>query len=124
MRADGGPQGLSPAQVRERLARDGPNELPRAGRRTPLRIAGEVLREPMLAMLLAGGLIYLLLGDTAEALILLAFAGFSIGMTIVQDARTENVLEALRDLSAPRALVIRDGETMRGRRRASSRRRG
>ncbi|MEG3148792.1 cation-translocating P-type ATPase [Sphingomonas sp. ZT3P38] len=113
MHTDGERQGLSLAQVREHLVRDGPNELPRAGRRTPLRIAGEVLREPMLAMLLAGGLIYLLLGDTAEALILLAFAGFSIGMTIVQEARTENVLEALRDLSAPRALVIRDGETVR-----------
>jgi Ca2+-transporting ATPase len=106
-------QGLSTAQARERLRRDGPNELPRPDRRTPLRIALDVLREPMLAMLVAAGGVYLLLGDMAEALILLVFAGFSIAITIVQEARTENVLEALRDLSAPRALVIRDGETLR-----------
>ncbi|MDE8652022.1 cation-translocating P-type ATPase [Novosphingobium album (ex Liu et al. 2023)] len=105
--------GLSAWQARERLAIDGPNELPRAGRRSPLRIALEVLREPMLALLLAAGVVYLLLGDTTEAIILLAFAGLSIGLTIVQEARTEKVLEALRDLSAPRALVIRDGETIR-----------
>jgi Ca2+-transporting ATPase len=105
--------GLSVWQARERLERDGPNELPHARQRTPLRIAFEVLREPMLAMLLAAGAIYLLLGDTAEALILIMFAGFSIAITIVQEARTENVLEALRDLSAPRALVIRDGEALR-----------
>ncbi|NIJ15394.1 cation-translocating P-type ATPase [Sphingobium vermicomposti] len=105
--------GLSASQARQRLAEDGPNELPRPNRRTPLRIAAEVLREPMFAMLLAAGTIYLLLGDKTEALVLLGFAGLSILLTIVQEARTERTLEALRDLSAPRALVIRDGETVR-----------
>src|SRR3546814_4477002 len=105
--------GLSATQVRERLDRDGPNELPRQKTRWPWRIALEVLREPMLALLLAAGLTYLLLGDTGEALIPLLFACFSILLTVVQEARTENVLEALRDLSAPRALVMRDGGTVR-----------
>ena len=105
--------GLTMAEARERLTRDGPNEVPRAARRTPFRIALEVLREPMLAMLLAAGGIYLLLGDRAEALVLLLFAALSIVITIVQEARTENVLEALRDLSAPRALVLRDGKPVR-----------
>lgn len=105
--------GLSASQARERLTENGPNELPRPNGRTPLRITMEVLREPMFAMLLAAGAIYLLLGDRAEALILLGFAGLSIIITIVQEARTERTLAALRDLSAPRALVIRDGETLR-----------
>ncbi|MCW1381589.1 cation-translocating P-type ATPase [Novosphingobium sp. KCTC 2891] len=105
--------GLSATQVRERLARDGPNELPRQKKRPPWRIALDVLREPMLAMLLVAGGAYLLLGETSEALILIVFAGFSVAVTIVQEARTENVLDSLRDLSAPRALVIRDGETVR-----------
>lgn len=95
------------------LASEGPNELPRAGRRSPFRIVVEVVREPMLALLLAGGLTYFLLGDPAEALILLAFATFSILVTVVQESRTEHVLEALRDLSSPRALVIRDGTRQR-----------
>jgi Ca2+-transporting ATPase len=103
------PAGLTSAAAAERLAAEGPNELPRAGRRSVLRIALEVVREPMLALLLAGGVAYLLLGDLTEALILLAFATFSVAVTVIQETRTEHVLEALRDLSAPRALVIRDG---------------
>ena len=101
--------GLTSDEARTRLASDGPNEFPRSGQRSILRIAFEVLREPMLLLLLAGGLAYLLLGDLIEALILLAFAMFSVGVTVVQETRTEHVLEALRDLSSPRALVIRDG---------------
>ena len=106
-------RGLSSNEAAARLVRDGPNELPRGRRRTILHIAFEIVREPMLALLLAGGVAYLLLGDLTEALILLAFATFSVGVTLVQETRTENVLEALRDLSAPRALVIRDGAQMR-----------
>lgn len=105
--------GLSPAQARERLEHDGPNELPTQHRRTVFRIVLEVLREPMLAMLLGAGLIYLLLGDRTEAIILILFAGASVLITVVQEARTEYALEALRDLSAPRALVIRSGEAVR-----------
>ena len=105
--------GLTSEKARARLDSDGPNELPRTGRRCILRIAFEVLREPMLALLLAGGIAYLLLGDLTEALILLGFATFSIVVTVIQETRTEHVLDALRDLSAPRALVIRDGARLR-----------
>jgi len=104
--------GLTAAAAAIALTRDGPNELPRAGQRSMVRIAIGVLREPMLALLMAGGVAYLLLGDRTEALILLGFATFSIVVTVVQETRTEHVLEALRDLSAPRALVIRDGARM------------
>ena len=105
--------GLAVSEAAERLAADGPNELPRTGRRSLRKIMVEVLREPMLALLLAGGLAYLLLGDLTEALILIGFATFSIVVTVIQESRTEHVLEALRDLSAPRALVIRDGARLR-----------
>ncbi len=111
MMTEGHPEtGLASQEAGARLQTDGPNELPKAGRRSLLRIALGVAREPMLALLLAGGIAYLLLGNLAEALILLAFASFSIGVTIVQETRSEKVIEALRDLSAPRALVVRDGE--------------
>ncbi len=105
--------GLSDADVRVRQKNEGYNELPRPDQRTTLRITLEVLREPMLALLLGGGLVYLLLGDLAEALILLAFATMSVTITVVQESRTERVLEALRDLTSPRALVIRDGKRKR-----------
>jgi Ca2+-transporting ATPase len=107
------PLGLSAAEAAARLARDGPNALPRDRRRGVAAILREVLAEPMLALLLAGGLIYLALGDAHEALILLAFAGISIVITTVQETRTERALAALRDLTSPRALVIRDGQRIR-----------
>ncbi len=96
-----------------RLKAEGYNELPRPGRRTPLHIIFEVVREPIMALLLGGGVIYLVLGDLTEALILLAFATMSVSITVVQETRTERVLEALRDLTSPRALVIRNGERKR-----------
>ncbi|MEG3165304.1 cation-translocating P-type ATPase [Sphingomonas sp. PB2P19] len=105
--------GLSAAEATARLAADGPNEITRATRRSPFRIAVEVLREPMLALLLGGGLLYLLVGNLTEGLVLFAFASFSVVVTIVQESRTEHVLEGLRDLSAPRALVVRDGVRVR-----------
>ena len=105
--------GLTAHVASERFTSEGPNELPRAGQRSLLRIVLDVLCEPMLALLLAGGTAYLLLGDLVEALILLAFATFSVVVTVIQECRTEHVMEALRDLSAPRALVIRDGARIR-----------
>lgn len=107
------PHGLSSIEAKARLAAEGANELPSAERRTPLRIVLEVLREPMLVLLLGGGVVYLVLGDLHEAIILLIFATVSVLITVVQESRTERVLEALRDLSSPRALVIRDGERVR-----------
>jgi Ca2+-transporting ATPase len=102
-------RGLSEAEAKSRFLADGPNELSRAGTRSFLFILRDILKEPMLALLLAGGFIYLLIGSSTEALILLAFATFSVVVTLVQESRTEHVLEALRDLSSPRALVVRDG---------------
>ncbi|WP_370592340.1 cation-transporting P-type ATPase [Qipengyuania sp. YIM B01966] len=90
--------GLSDAEAAERLRTEGYNELPRTGQRTFARIVVDVLREPMLAMLIGAGLIYMALGDLQEALILVAFAGLSILITVVQETRTERALEALRDL--------------------------
>jgi P-type Ca2+ transporter type 2C len=106
-------QGLTTSEALARLKAEGFNELPHAGRRSIARLILDVLREPMLLLLLAGGVIYLALGDLGEALLLAVFASISIVITIVQEARTERVLESLRDLTSPRALVIRGGERTR-----------
>jgi Ca2+-transporting ATPase len=105
--------GLTQLEAEARLRAEGHNELPRPERRTAIRIAVEVLREPMLALLVSGGVIYLLLGDLREALLLLVFGLMSVVITVIQETRTERVLEALRDLTSPRALVVRNGERRR-----------
>ncbi|MFZ6681094.1 cation-translocating P-type ATPase [Undibacterium sp. Tian12W] len=105
--------GLSSAASSERLLAIGPNELPSAKPRKVWAIAWTVLSEPMLLLLIACGSIYLLLGDLREALVLLAFVFVIIAITFYQEHKTERALEALRDLSSPRALVIRDGQQIR-----------
>lgn len=101
--------GLSSLAAANRLKVDGYNELPSHSRRGFLRILFEIIRQPMFALLIGGGFVYLLLGDRVEALFLLACACLSVAITIVQESRSEKVLEALRSLASPRAVVIRDG---------------
>ncbi len=102
-------RGLSGREAAQRLRAEGPNALPELDRRTASRIIADVMREPMFALLLGAGVLYLLIGSRGEALVLFAFACFSVAIAIVQEGRSERVLEALRDLTSPRALVIRDG---------------
>jgi Ca2+-transporting ATPase len=105
--------GLTRATAAHRLRDEGSNELPSTRPRSVLRIAADILREPMLLLLVGGGVLYLLLGDVREALFLLFFVLVVMGITFYQERKTERVLEALRDLSSPRALVIRDGQEIR-----------
>lgn len=67
----------------------------------------------MLQLLLGAGLLYLVLGDLAEALILLGLAVLNVILVTVQEGRTEKALAALKDLTSPRALVIRGGGRQR-----------
>ena len=105
--------GLSEQEVTQRLQTEGYNELPSSDRRNILGIVLEIASEPIFLLLLGCGGIYLFLGDTQEALILLGFVFFIVGINLYQEQKTEKSLEALRDLSSPRALVIRDGARKR-----------
>jgi Ca2+-transporting ATPase len=105
--------GLTSQEAARILGEEGPNELPSAKERGNLAIALDVMREPMFLLLVACGAIYLMVGDMQEALMLLAFVFFVMGITLYQERKTERALETLRDLSSPRALVIRDGTQQR-----------
>jgi Ca2+-transporting ATPase len=105
--------GLDDADAERRLRQDGPNELPASAPRSVLRLLRDVVLEPMFLLLVACGVIYMLLGDRQEALMLLAFVFVVMGITFVQERRTERSLDALRDLSSPRALVLRGGQARR-----------
>ncbi len=109
----GSTRGLSEAEANERLAREGPNELPAERRPSLVRTILGVLRQPMLLLLLAAGGLYLVLGDVREALMLLTFVLVVIGITLYQERKTERALDALKSLTSPRALVIRDGRERR-----------
>jgi len=106
-------RGLSSIEAATRLVAEGRNELPRNADKGILRLAWEVLREPMLLLLLSAGVINFLLAETLDGAILMASILVVIGISLYQTRRTETALAALRDLSAPRALVVRDGEHVR-----------
>ncbi len=105
--------GLSEPEAIARLKHEGYNELLSARSRSILLIAWETIQDPIFLLLVGGGIIYWILGDVQEALILLGFVFFIVGISLYQEGKTEHALEALRDLSSPRALVIRDGQRKR-----------
>mgnify|MGYP001405793972 CR=1 FL=1 len=105
--------GLSAAQAAQRLAEDGANALPGGQHRSLLSIAAETVREPMFLLLLAAGTLYLVFGDLQEGLTLFGFVVVTVALTLYQEGRTERAIEALRNLTSPRALVIRDGQPQR-----------
>ncbi len=106
-------RGLGAAEAEARLRAEGPNEIAREQPPSILRTVVAVLREPMLLLLLATGVLYLALGDRGDALTLLAFVVLVISITIVQERRTERAVAALRDLASPQAIVVRDGARVR-----------
>ena len=105
--------GLSADEAARRLQRDGPNELPVSRPRGLLRLTREVASEPMFLLLVACGAIYMVLGDSQEAMMLLGFVFVVMGISFFQQRRSERSLDALRDLSSPQALVLRDAAERR-----------
>ena len=104
---------LSVAQARERLQQEGPNTLPGGQRRSRWTMVADTLREPMFLLLLAAGTLYIVFGDLQEGLTLFVVVLVTLGLTLVQEGKAERAIQALRDLTSPRALVIRDGQPQR-----------
>jgi Ca2+-transporting ATPase len=102
-------EGLSSTEAAERLLKYGYNELASAKGKNILKIVKEVMREPMFLLLLSCAVLYLILGDYTEGIFLLSWVFVTIFISIYQLRKTERAIEALRSLSSPRALVIRDG---------------
>ncbi len=105
--------GISSSEAQEKLRRDGYNELPSSKKRSVLQIALSVIKEPIFILLVASGSIYFILGDVTEGLVLLSFVFVVMGITVYQEQKTEKAIDALKNLSSPRALVIRDGKQVR-----------
>ncbi|HQT02966.1 MAG TPA: cation-translocating P-type ATPase [Thiotrichales bacterium] len=102
-------QGLTQQQAELRLKQAGENVLPSHQPKGWVTLVFNVISEPLFLLLLVAGMLYLLLGSQSESVFLLGFLFLVIGVTLIQTSKTERALAALRDLSAPRALVIRDG---------------
>jgi Ca2+-transporting ATPase len=105
--------GISHKVAAEKLKKEGYNELPSSKPKNVFNIAIGVVKEPMFLLLVACGTLYLILGDIQEGLMLISFVFVVMGIEFYQEKKTEKALDALKDLASPRALVIREGETIR-----------
>ena len=103
--------GLSEQEALELLDKHGPNELNDDSYRTLSKIILNALSEPTVLLLIGIGLLYFFLGELEELYSLISFLLLIVGITIYQEGKTEKTLKALKDLSNPRATVIRDGVT-------------
>jgi P-type Ca2+ transporter type 2C len=105
--------GVSSQEAQNKIKTEGYNELPSSKKRSGFRIALSVIKEPIFLLLVGSGSIYFFLGDVTEGLVLLSFVFVVMGIEAYQERKTENALDALKNLSSPRALVIRDGKQIR-----------
>jgi Ca2+-transporting ATPase len=106
-------EGLSHQEAALRLKQFGFNELNVYGQPAAWRTLKEVMSEPMFLLLLACGLLYVLIGDYREGIILMVAFSVIMVITYWQAQKTRRTLDALRALSAPRVLVRREGNVYR-----------
>ena len=101
--------GLTTAEARQRQQQYGKNELTPQKKENFLKKILHVLREPMFLLLLLAAAIYFVLGEPRDRAIMLVFVVGIITIDVVQEWKTDQTLNALKDLSAPRVTVLRDG---------------
>ncbi len=106
-------KGITSAEAAEKLIKTGYNELPSAKPKNLMGIGKEVMKEPMFSLLIGCGFLYMILGDYREGAVLMSTILLIISITFYQYRKTEKALEALKQLSSPRAIAIRDGKEMR-----------
>ncbi|MFQ5907928.1 MAG: cation-translocating P-type ATPase [Thermoplasmata archaeon] len=109
-RADSSPLGLSPREAERRLARYGPNELQKTGGISPLRIFLAQFRSPLIIVLIAAAIVAGAIGELLDSTVILAIVILSAIFGFVQEYRAERAIEALQELAAPAATVVREGE--------------
>ncbi len=105
--------GLTQMEAQERLARDGENALAEGKQSSVMKIFLGQFRDFMVMILLIGAVIAGLLGEITDAVTIILIVLLNAVLGFVQEYRTERTLEALRNMTAPKALVFRDGEWMK-----------
>ncbi|MFZ9503996.1 MAG: cation-translocating P-type ATPase [Cyclobacteriaceae bacterium] len=105
--------GLTTTEAQQRLKEEGFNELPSGKPKTILTLAKNVVQEPMFLLLITCGVLYLLLGDYLEGIVLMSSILVILFITFYQYRKTERALDVLKNLSSPRALVLRNGQPER-----------
>lgn len=112
-RMDSGARGLTVEEAARRLVEYGPNELQAAGRISPWTILLEQFKNVLIIILLFATALSAFLGHGVEAIAITVIVLFAVVLGFVQEYRAERAIEALREMAAPSATVIRDGRERR-----------
>jgi ATPase, P-type (transporting), HAD superfamily, subfamily IC len=102
-------QGLTTAQVKQLQEKYGKNQLTAEKKEGIFRKILNVIAEPMFLLLISAAIIYFFLGEPRDGAIMLVFVVGVISIEAIQEWKTDKTLKALKDLSAPQIMVLRDG---------------
>lgn len=102
--------GLSTQEVQKRQAKYGFNELQQKKKKTILKMILEQLTDKMIIILLIASILSFILGETLEGIVILVIIGINILISVVQEKKASDALEALRNMNAPQSLVLRNGK--------------
>ncbi|KAA0274264.1 MAG: cation-translocating P-type ATPase [Chloroflexi bacterium] len=101
--------GLSAKEADARLAKYGPNEIQAAHRISPWEILFEQFKNVLILILLGATAISFFLGHGVESIVIAIIVLFAVGLGFIQEYRAERAIDALRQMAAPTATVLRDG---------------
>ncbi len=102
--------GLTTEEAQARQQQYGKNELIAQKRQNFFQKVLQIIFEPMFLLLLVAAVIYFILGEPRDGLVMLVFVIVIISIDVIQQWKTDKTLHALKDLSAPQITVVRDGE--------------
>ncbi|MFZ5579799.1 MAG: cation-translocating P-type ATPase [Pseudomonadota bacterium] len=104
--------GLSHEEAHQRLERVGPNRLPSGPRRSPLIRLLLQFHNPLIYVLLAAGLVTLALRHYIDAGVILGVVVINAIIGFIQEGKAEQALDAVRNMLASHANVVREGERL------------
>jgi P-type Ca2+ transporter type 2C len=104
--------GLTSTEAARRLAEYGPNQIQMAHRVTPWEILFEQFKNVLIIILLIATTLSFFLGHGLEAIAIAVIVLFAVGLGFIQEYRAERAVEALREMAAPTATVLRDGQEL------------
>ncbi len=107
---DSDQKGMSSEQARERLSQHGPNQLESPTKPSPLKIFIGKFKDYMVLVLIFAAIISFIAGETTNAYVILGIVVLVAIIGFVQEYKAEKAMEALREMVAPEADVIRDGQ--------------
>ena len=102
--------GLSSIEVKKRLEKYGPNELVQKKKKTILKMILEQLTDKMIIILLIASFLSFILGEKLEGFVILFIIAINVLISVIQEKKASDALEALKNMNAPHSLVLRNGK--------------